>query len=256
MKSGYCRKSQPFRCSLSRVLKGIFLGTALAAVLASAQSSKTTAVQVNIDSLLNARVVITAHDGQLQVANHALDSGDVSILITQTASEVSASGKLTALPDSDLFAANERHPAVKLHYAQPDGGAQVHRSAERVDTYSFAVPSERYAQMQLFFISAQGATPLSARLFYADGSSEKRSTRVPDFYFLPTAEDKGWFVLADDLGKVDRKGKMTEATHHYIHGFDLNPDPTRKLLKVEVSKEDSESILNFFGATGVLAQSK
>jgi len=78
----------------------------------------------------------------------------------------------------------------------------------------------------------------------------KQSTKVPDFYFLPTAADPGWFVLVDDFGKVDKQGKMTETDHHYIHGLDLNPDAGKVLLQVELTKENSGSVLNLFGLTG------
>jgi hypothetical protein len=108
--------------------------------------------------------------------------------------------------------------------------------------------------MQLFFISANGPTPIVVKLQYANGSSERRATLVPDFYFLLKPTDKDWFVLAEDFGKVNKKGKMTESVHHFIHGFSLNPDSTRVLQEIEISKEDSKSVLNLFGATGRLAE--
>jgi len=132
----------------------------------------------------------------------------------------------------------------------------LHQSSDKTDTYPVPVPPDHYIQMQLFFISAAGPTPISAKLQYADGSSDQRTTRVPDFYFLPTATDQDWFVLADDFGKVNRKGKMTESVHHYIHGFNLNPDPTKVLRQIEVTKENSDSVLNLFGATGRLSDQK
>jgi hypothetical protein len=219
------------------------------------QASSSTAVQIDVSSLLNDRVVFTQQGGQLQPARHGLDAGDSSVLITKGAATVAQSGELTALPDNDLFAANDRHPAIKLHYARPDGGAQVRRTAARSETYSLDVPNQRYRRLQLFFISAQGETPLAVELFYADGTIGKRTATVPDFYYLPKNEDPRWFVLASDFGKVNLQGKMTEATHHYLHGFDLNPDPTKKLLKVEIAKQDSGSVLNFFAATGLIAES-
>jgi hypothetical protein len=225
----------------------------LAAVNAIAQSATPAAVQVDLSKLLNARVVITQKDGRLQLSDHGLDFGN-SILITQSAAEVAKSGKLTPLPDSDLFAANDQHPDVKLHYAQADGGPQVHRSPGKTETNTFPVPNQRYRQMQLFLISAAGATPISVELRYADGSSGQRTTRVPDFFFLPKDEDKGWFVLVNDFGKVNQQGLMTEAAHHYIHGFNLDPDSAKVLQQVEIIKENSGSVLNLFGAAGTPAQ--
>jgi hypothetical protein len=216
--------------------------------------TKANTVQLDVASLLNDRVVFTQQDGKLQPALHSLDTGDTSVLITEAAAAVAESGALTALPNSDLFAANGRHPAVKLHYAQPDGGFQVHQSVARTDTYEIPLAGQRFRQVQLFFASAQGETPLLVKLTYKEGNVGERTTTVPDFYFLPKAEDPRWFVLTGDFGKVNLKGKMTEATHHYLHGFDLNPDPTRHLLKITITKQDSGSVLNFFGATGMVAE--
>jgi hypothetical protein len=156
------------------------------------------------------------------------------------------------LPDAGFFAANEQHPDVQLSYARAGSGPQVHRSPDRSETYSFPIPSRHYRQMQLFFISAAGPTPISVKLQYADGSSELRVTLVPDFFFLPKATDQDWFVLAEDFGKVNRKGLMTESVHHYIHGFELHPDTAKILREIEIAKLDSKSVLNLFGVTGRL----
>jgi len=217
-------------------------------------TTKANNVQVDVSALLNDRVVFTEQNGKLQPALHSLDSGDSSALITEGAVAVAHSGTLTALPNSDLFAANGRHPAVKLHYAQVDGGSQVRRSTARTDTYEIPLAGQRFRQLQLFFASAQGETPLLVKIYYREGHVGERTTTVPDFYFLPKAEDPRWFVLTGDFGKVDLQGKMTEGTHHYLHGFDLNPDPTRHVVKIEVTKQDSGSVLNFFGAEGLVAE--
>jgi hypothetical protein len=217
------------------------------------RSTGPSAVQVDLGKLLNARVVITQNNGQLQLADYALDRGDTSILITKSAAQVSgAAGKLTPLPDSGFFAANDQHPDVQLPYGIVGGGPQVHRSPDSTETYTVPVPENQYRQMQLFFASAAGPTPLSVKLQYADGSVDQRDTLVPDFYFLLKPTDTGWFVLAADFGKVNRQGQMTESVHHFIHGFSLNPDPAKKLQSLEITKQDSKSVLNLFGVTGTL----
>jgi hypothetical protein len=220
---------------------------------AAADSAKPSAVQIDLEKLLNARVVFTQKDGHLQPADHSLDRGDSSVLITQSAAQLSKAGKLNPLPDSGFFAASTNHPDVQLPYVTTGGGPQVHQSPGKTETYPVPIPPDHYVQMQLFLISAAGPTPISVKLQYVDGSSELRATRVPDFYFLPTADDKDWFVLAEDFGKVNLKGKMTEPLHHYIHGFNLNPDPAKVLKQIEVTKESSDSVLNLFGATGSLS---
>ena len=67
----------------------------LPAMMAAGQN---TPVQIDVSSLLNDRVVFTQQGGQLQPAQHALDAGENSALITREAVAVAQSGDLTALP--------------------------------------------------------------------------------------------------------------------------------------------------------------
>jgi len=235
------------------VFAGMLAGILSGNFCAAADSGKSTAVQIDLGKLLNTRVVITQKDGQLQMADNSVDHETSSFLITKSAAEISKAGKINPLIDSGFFPANEKHPDVQLAYGTAGGGPQVHRSADRTETYSFPVPTNHYAQMQLFFISADGPTPVSIKLQYADGSSEQRVTLAPDFAFLPKATDKGWFLLAENFGKVNRQGLMTESVHHFIHGFDLDPDPTKVLQQIEITKENSKTVLNLFGTTGKLS---
>ena len=239
---------------------GIFLGTC-AGILATgfyamADSIKPSVVQIDLGKLLNARVVFTQKDGQLQPADHSLDRGTTSVLTTQSAAEVSKAGKIVPLPDSGFFAANQEHPDVQLAYGTAGDGPQVYQTTAKTETCSIPVPTNHYSQMQLFFISAQGPTPISVKLLYADGSSDERVTLVPDFYFLLKPADKGWFVLAENFGKVNKKGLMTEYDHHFIHGFNLDPNPAKVLQQVEITKQDSGSVLNLFGGIGRLSDGK
>jgi hypothetical protein len=244
---------KPELLSRSAVLTVLLAGILTNGLATETSPGKSGAVQVDLGNLLNARVVFTQEAGRLQPADHGLDRGDTSILITRSAAQVSAASKLNPLPDSGFFAANANHPDVQLPYGTAGGGPQVHQSAEMTETYSIPVPPSRYRQMQLFFISAAGPTPIVVRLQYADGSSELRKTLVPDFFYLPDAADKRWFVLVGDFGKVNRNGKMTESVHHFIHGFNLDPDSKKVLQQIEITKENSKSVLNLFGVTGRLS---
>ena len=237
---------------MHRLLSALFLLLTLVSGCVSGRKQQFVAVQINLGTLLNARVVTTEAAGTLQLADHSLNHGRDSVLITKSASKVARSGELNALVDSGFYTANDEHPEVQLAYGTAGGGPQVHQSTNRTETYTIAVPAKHYAQVQLFFISAAGATPVSIKLMYADGSTEERTTVVTDFYFMPKTDIKDWFVLAEDFGKVDLKAKMTEQTHHYIHGYNLNPDAGRALRQIEVTKKNSGSVLNLFGATGRL----
>jgi len=238
------------RAIMNRPLAVLSLSLALVSGCVPGRVSRDGAVQINLGKLLNARVVTTEARGRLQMADHSLNHGWDSVLITKSAMEVAGSGKLNPLPDVGFFPANNEHPEVQLAYGIVGGGAQVHQSTNRTEVYDVPVPTNRYAQLQLFFISAAGATPVSFKLLYADGSTEERVTVVTDFYFLPKTDVANWFVLAEDFGKVNLQAKMTEQTHHYIHGYNLNPEAGKVLRGIEVTKKDSGSVLNLFGVTG------
>ncbi len=238
---------------------GVFLGILavtlsvwLTGCCSASRAPRSSAVQVDLGQLLNDRVIITQMAGQLQMANNSVDHETGSFLITESAMKISQAGQLNPLPDSGYFAADPNHSEVQLPYGVVGSGSQVRRSPDRTESYSFRVPKQHYAQMQLFFISADGPTPLAVKLEYVDGTAALCTTLVPDFYWLLKPTDTNWFVLADDFGKVNRQGKMTESVHHYIHGFSLNPDPAKVLRQIEVTKLDSKSALNLFGATGTL----
>ena len=178
------------------VARWIFAGTC-AGILATGccgltAATKPSAVQIGLGELLNARVVTTQADGRLQLADHSLDRGHDSVLITKSGADISQAGKLNPLPDSGFFAANAEHPDVQLPYGTAGGGPQVHQSAVKTETYSLPIPPNHYLQMQLYFISAAGPTPISVKLQYADGSSDQRATVVTDFYFLPKTDVKDW----------------------------------------------------------------
>jgi hypothetical protein len=245
----------PSHMKINRLVpRWIFAGTC-AGILATgccglSVATKPSAVQIDLGNLLNARVVTTQAAGRLQLADHSLDRGHDSVLITQSGAELSKAGRLNPLPDSGFFAANDEHPDVQLAYGTAGGGPQVHQSTAKTETYSLPVPANHYVQMQLYFISAAGPTPISVTLQYADGSSGQRATEVTDFYFLPKTDVKDWFVLTGDFGKVNLKARMTESVHHYIHGYNLNPDSTKVLRQIVITKENSGSVLNLFGATG------
>ena len=64
-----------------------------------APKAHSSTVQVNLEKLLNARVIITQRQGELQFMDHTLDHG-YSILITKAAAEVSKAGKLNPMPEA------------------------------------------------------------------------------------------------------------------------------------------------------------
>jgi len=218
-----------------------------------AGSTTQPSVQIDIASLLNARVIITAKDGRPQIADHSLDNAPKSILITASAAEATKAENLVPLIDSVFFPANDRHPDIQLPYGKVGEGPQVYRSKESTETLPISVPADHFEQMQLFLISSMGATPLVVRLHYADGSSDERTISIPDWFLKPKADDKGSFALAENFGKVDMKGKTVEHDHHYIRGFNVDPDKSKILKQMDITKKPSKTVLTIFGITGTRA---
>lgn len=210
-------------------------------------------VQIDISQLLNARVVITAKDGTPQFADHSLDNAPKSTLITESGAKATQAEKIVPLIDSGFFPANDRHPDVQLPYGKAGDGPQVYRSKPSAKTIEVPIPEGRYEQMQLFLISSMGATPLAATLKYADGSSDERTLTIPDWFLKPKPDDAGSFALAENFGKVDMKGKTVEHDHHYIRGFNLDPDKSKMLKQMEITKKPSKTVLTLFGITGTRA---
>jgi hypothetical protein len=209
-------------------------------------------VQIPVGTLLNARPVTTLTGGALIAWTEGLD-GPYSGEATASAARRMGDAVPKALPDDGFFPATSRHPEVRLHFDNADGtGKQVRRSME-ADTFSFAVPPGRYRRLMVFCMSANGASSLSARIDYSDGS-EERALSVPD-WFNPVAEsDPNRFNLASDLAKWDQANRKTEPDHHYLHGLELNPMATRTLNRVRIAKTRA-GVLTFWGATGIREES-
>ena len=242
---------------MHRFRPGLFLSALLCAVSFAAASacaqSSAAPVQIDISGLLNDRVVVTAQGGQLQPAQHGLDSTANSALITHSAAAVA--GNLTGLPDNGQFSGNDRHPTIQLRYARSDGGPQVHRAISRNESIRVEVPGHRYRRLQLFLISSHGTTPLEVHMIYEDGTNGKRNTIAPEFHSAAPSDDPRWFVLASGLSAVALDGKAAGSGSGNLFGFDLNPDPTKKLVRVEMVRQDTGSVLTFFGAAGLVADS-
>ena len=215
------------------------------------EQPKASTVQIDLGAALTSRLVITVHDGVVQLPSpDQLTRPHPAVMITEAAA---LNSKVTCrtLPDSGVFASNLDHPEVILPYGVAAAGMQVRMSDHRTDAYEIAVPPGRYERLQLFLLSNNGRTPITVSLHYGDGSTIQRSTTVMDWYNPPGASDPGWVVLAGNLGKVTAVATLAEHDHHYINGFDLAPDPSRQLTSFAVVKNDSRSELFLFGATAV-----
>jgi hypothetical protein len=225
--------------------------TNAAPVVLTAPVSSSTAVQVDISKLLNARVVTTLTGGQVVPLQTSIDgAGGVA---TQAAATSLNGNAETAVPDDGTFPANADHPEVVLHFSNADGtGFQVHRMPHE-EEFSFDVPPKNYAKMLLCFTSgAAGPAKLTVTLTYQDGSTEERDIVCPDWWNNldeKTNPNKDVVYVAFDLAKWGTKNKTLEKDHHNIFGIDVRPTPGKVLTSIKVHK--TRPLVCFWGATGV-----
>ena len=206
-------------------------------------------IQIDLVPLLNARIVTTLTGGQLAPWRDSLD-GSTSGEATFAAANKIGESFAAALPDDGIFPATDRHPRVELHFCNADGaGNQVRRSLA-ADDYHVEVPKQAFRQFWIFVMSGYGESTVQLRLSYADGTEETRDLVVPDWYFPVKDGDARRINLAENLGKWDRENRLMEKDHHFLHGFDLAPDPRRALVGVTVHKTAS-AVITLWGATGV-----
>lgn len=208
-------------------------------------------VQIDLRELLNARVVTTMTSGSLATWSDALD-GVTSGEATRAAALAIGEPFAQALPDDGVFEATSGHPRMKLAFSNADGRSPQVRRSLGEDTYTIKVPEGRFAQLWLALMSGYGESTVRFSLHYAEGPDQVFEVVVPDWYFPASATDRRWVNLASDMGKWSSSNHLMEKDHHYLHGFNLEPDSARTLLSVRVEKA-KKAALTLWGATAVSA---
>ena len=235
-------------------MKSAFAATFLTAMLfaAACAGQPSNVIQINIDPLLNARVVATLTDGKIIPLKADVDGAGG--LVTKAVAEKLGNPDPHPLPDDGQFAATAEHPEVTLHFSNADGEHnQVHRS-EGEDNFSFVVPEKTYSRILLFLSSGHfGPVKIRVQLTCNDATTETRDMEVPDWYYPLKPGDPDRCHLATNLGKWDMQNKMIEKSHHYIYGLDVHPAPGKVLSKIQVHKFGT-SVMVFWGATGVTSR--
>jgi hypothetical protein len=200
---------------------------------------------------LTGRAVTTLTDGKLVPWNKGVDgAGKGDGYLTVDASISNGDTNARALPGDGCFKANELHPFVRLNFADADGKSSQTRSVEGEGGFSFSVPAKQYQRMLVFMTSDEGPSRLHFKLAYADGTLAEREVLLPDYYNDAPAGDTNIFSLATNLAKWNASGRMAERDHHNIHGVELQPDPGKTLVSIQVAKTASGYLL-FWVATGV-----
>jgi hypothetical protein len=234
-----------------KFLRYILTGFVFLILSSAVSAKKEKVIQINLDKILNARPVTTLTDGKLTTWTKGIDgNGEADGYLTMAAALFNGDLDPKALPDDPLFAANDKHPEVLLHYSNSDGISKQAVAVTGAGSFSFKVPAKKYSALFLAFTSAEGASQLKISLQYADGT-ESKSFQVPDYYMDIPVNDPDFCYLGHDLAKWGKTNNMTEKDHHNIDLLNIHPDKNRKLHSLKLEKSE-HGYLIFWAATGVL----
>jgi hypothetical protein len=206
--------------------------------------------QFDITHILNARPVTTFANGKLTTWTSGIDGGGRGDgYLTQSAAGFNKQPDAHALPDNALFAANDQHPAIQLHYSNQDSLHRQACSMQGEDSVEFGVPRKKYKELFFALTSAEGASAITITLVYFKGS-EVKQVLIPDYYADIPADSPNLCYLAHDLAKWGPTNQMTEKNHHNIDLLKIMADPAKVLTKIRISKEE-KGYLVLWAAVGV-----
>jgi len=216
---------------------------------ANFSAQKNTVIQFDISRILNARPVSTLNNNHLTSWTKGIDGGGSGDgYLTLSAALFNGDKEPHALSDNPIFAANESHPEIKLHYSNADSLSYQTCNIAGAGQVEFAVPQQKYKTVYLALTSSEGASQLHIVLTYKTSDATKEIT-LPDYYADLNPADKSLGYLAHDLAKWGNKNNMTEKNHHNIDLLKIETDPA-KILKNITIKKDKSGYLVFWAAAG------
>jgi len=221
-------------------------------ILGFSNIKKPKVIQIDVSSILNARPVTVLNHGKLIGWTTGIDGGGSGDgYLTMASALFNGDKSLHALPDKPVFAANNFHPEIKLHYSNSDTVSNQSHNVAGEGEFTITVPAHNYIGMFICLTSSEGPSQLQFQLVYADGT-ESLDFLLPDYYNdLPASDTLGY--VAHDLAKWNHANKMAETNHHNIDAVNIHPNPNRVLTAIKVKKTKA-GYLVFWGAAGVVAE--
>lgn len=200
-------------------------------------AQKNMVIQFDISRILNARPVSTLNNNHLTGWTKGIDGGGLGDgYLTLSAALFNGDKQPHSLPDDPLFATNNSHPEIKLHYSNTDSLNYQTCNLSGEDSLKFAVPQQKYNAVYLALTSSEGASQLHIVLTYKNNVVIKDIT-LPDYYADLSPADKNLSYLAHDLAKWGNKNNMTEKDHHNIDLLKIETDPGKILKSITIKKK-------------------
>jgi hypothetical protein len=207
-------------------------------------------IQFNINKILNARPVTVLNDNRLVSWTKGIDGNGLGDgYLTQSAALFNGDDNAHALPDNALFAGNEFHPYIKLHYSNNDSNGNQACAITGAGEVQFDIPKGKYSSIFLALTSAEGPSAVRVKLEYEQDVTTTDFI-IPDYYQDIRPDDPNFSYLAHDLAKWGNKNNMTEKDHHNIDLLKITPNPAWKLKSIRISKTQP-GYLVFWAAAGI-----
>lgn len=220
-------------------------------------------LQLDVRWLFNADVILNGGSGTLDPTQDPVDLGSMASnnFCFPTASVALQLWPLSpdGVPDDAVFAATAFHPDVRLWWHDDDDGLNARRNPRSPDSFNLSPPPGNYSEFHVFMTAGDGTADVTVTLGYSTGPEDVVVLFVPDWFDDPI-DTADAYRLIDGRDRV-QVGSGPGVPFAYedrddaaIFGFRLRTDPSREVTDVRLSRTDSRSVLNFFGAIAVQAQ--
>ena len=114
-------------------------------------------------------------------------------------------------------------------------------------SFTFTTPARQYKEVQVYFLSTEGSSPVTVTLNYQGGSIVPKSVAVPDWSKKFGALGAGQFTLIDSIDRYDNNSKQPwKVTELCIVGQHIVADPQKTLASVTVAKTGADACTTFF----------
>jgi hypothetical protein len=217
-----------------------------------------TVVQIDIDSLLDARPVSTLTNGVVVpwTQGQGIDGngGGNGFATEGVAAKLGYKGP--TLPSNGIFPAAKGLPEFDLHFSDSNAATsfQAHNvHANVVGSIQFAVPQATYSTIYLVLTDSEQADTLTVTMTYADSTTSMVGPfTMPDYdQGLPAnTKDVSYFSLFSGQ-KWSQTDQPNDNMGHSITGVTLAPTPTKSLTSIEIAKPSDGHYLVFWGAVGI-----
>ena len=231
-------------------MKQLFIPIFLIFGFTGAKAQHRRVIQFNIDKILNARPVTVLNNNRLVSWTKGIDGNGLGDgYLTRSAALFNGDNNPHALPDDPLFAENDFHPKIKLHYSNSGSNRNQACAITGAGEVEFNVPRGKYSSIFLALTSAEGPSAIRVKLEYEQDATTTAFV-VPDYYQDIKPDDPDFSYLAHDLAKWGNKNNMTEKDHHNIDLLKITPNPAWKLKSIRISKSQP-GYLVFWAAAGI-----